>query len=117
MKRLFTLTLIIAAVPLCTQAMTPERPKHLCETFGELAEVIMTLRQAETPISKVLQANERGIDLETASEGDRSAIKLSNGIVHAAYSEDAALSDDGKERQRKRFRNDVETRCFSQKAP
>lgn len=74
-----------------------------CTRIGELAEAIMSARQSEVPMSRVMAifAHERATFASVAS-----------GFTEMAYERPAFLTAENRARAAASFRNDAESMCF-----
>jgi Mg2+ and Co2+ transporter CorA len=100
-------TVLVAAIMAAGGAFAQEATRDdVCKSLGELAEQIMQIRQAESPMSDVLK--------NVVPEEDGSgASDLVRSIVIQAYEMDSMITEEGKASQTARFRNDIELSCFT----
>ena len=80
-----------------------EEEAATCEQVGELAELIMSLRQKETPMSQMMSA--------MGAEGD--IHPFVRAVILDAYDRPAYLSSDAQREAALRFRNDAERICYN----
>ncbi len=89
--------IILAALAFTTPAMAD------CRTLGEAAELVMTARQANVPMSDLM-------DIANGLEPD--AAVLFRAIVQDAYAQSAWSSPSVQASAIADFRNDVERLCY-----
>ncbi|GGA81161.1 hypothetical protein GCM10011491_05560 [Brucella endophytica] len=98
MKRSILIAAALSAMPaLAAPGDTQADKDAACKSWGDLAAVIMKLRQTEAPMSEAIKGT-----------GDDSSRRL----IIEAYKEPAYLSEDGQARAVDRFRNEIELACF-----
>lgn len=76
-----------------------------CKTFGDLAEQVMRARQADRPMSELMNL--------VGGAGDDGG--LARKLIIEAYSKPAYHSEPNQKRAIAEFRNSVELVCFSKK--
>lgn len=97
--KLATLGLIIAlALPPVSQVQANEPPQDMCREMGEIAEMIMQIRQTGAPMSELI-----GI-----AEGN----DLLMGMILDAYNQPIYTTEEYQQRAVRNFRNDMEAFCY-----
>ncbi len=101
---MFKTTLFALALMAPSVAVAQEAP--LCPTVGLLATTIMEARQANAPMSELL-------DILTVQTTDPNAIALTEAIIMDAYSRPGFGSPANQQRSIDEFRVDMEFACYS----
>lgn len=98
MKKLVLALALSALLTLTAQA--EEKPKHVCESIGDLAEVIMQKRQGGADLTEIL-----------GLAGDNAAIR---GMVLSAYEEANYNSQQYKNKAIRDFKERFVLACYKQ---
>lgn len=101
---MFKTAIFVLAALAPSPTVSQEAP--LCPTVGLLAATIMEARQANTPMSELL-------DILTVQTTDPNAITIIEAIIMDAYSRPGFGSPANQQRSIDEFRVDMEFACYS----